>query len=177
MHMQSGGEVEAHGGLLLHSLGKPPFTLGNGVGRNPFARYGRWQTICGGHGLTSGPTGFLHPIDDIAGRCAVRGRIRRPIEFYAEIHVVGGRWGRARCAAPLFGHAAHRRVRSLVLLGNRSSFPPPDFGSNRQARPVCRFYPSNSWNRQFARWVSVATSHARPPMGSGAMLGRTDLKV
>ena len=165
MHVQVRGEVGAPPVLLLHSLGTA-LQLWDGVAELLSARYRPVQIDLRGHGLTSVPRG-PYTIDDMTADVA--GALEAM--DIAEVHVVGVSLGGA--VAQRLGVMLRGRVRSLVLLGTATSFPPPDFWLNRAAAV------RNAGIEQFiessvARWVSAANLHTPAADGLRAMLRRTD---
>src|SRR5882762_9445925 len=165
MHVQVRGEVGAPPVLLLHSLGTA-HQLWDGVAELLSARFRPVQIDLRGHGLTSVPRA-PYTIDDIAAD--VVGALEAM--DIPEVHVVGVSLGGA--VAQRLGVMLRGRVRSLVLVGTATSFPPPDFWLDRAAAVrsagIEQFVESS-----VARWVSVASLGTPAADGLRAMLRRTD---
>jgi 3-oxoadipate enol-lactonase/4-carboxymuconolactone decarboxylase len=165
MHVQLRGELGAPPVLLLHSLGTA-LQLWDGVAELLSTHYRPVQIDLRGHGLTSVPRGS-YTIDDMAADVA--GALEAM--NIAEMHIVGASLGGA--VAQRLGVTLRGRVRSLVLLGTATSFPPPDLWLNRAAAV------RNTGIEQFiessvTRWVSAASLGTPAADGLRAMLRRTD---
>lgn len=165
IHVQVRGEVGAPPVLLLHSLGTA-LQLWDGVAELLSARYRPVQIDLRGHGLTSVPRG-PYTIDDMAAD------VIAALEAMdiAEVHVVGVSLGGA--VAQRLGVMMRGRVRSLVLLGTATHFPPRVLWVERAAAVrdagIEQFIESS-----IARWVSAASRDTVVADGLRAMLRRTN---